>query len=415
MPASFLVLPAMAADDSSSNSMDSIWVDSAVKSPAAKDGAAAGSAEPTTLMTPPGAPAAKAAAGAAPTQAPGRPSAAPPVVTATATPPPALDTAAPMCTVNAFKDSPLVTGSGWAGIGPFKADGSDFVDEKNNRVKLDLEGDQITRAELTLSAYDANRDPVMNQLNLEMQIDFLLESLGIKPSRIQALNVQLDRRKEALLNDPQPLNVTGGHYSVVIEKRPSSGGTDYLITVNSMDMNKKAIKQPWVSEKPRESSHHDHSFLSQPEEKTTAPAADREELKAEFVDLISKWQKVKKEAVKTKQYDQLATVLSGRALAAQTGAVKYLISNHCYYEMNTKGVTVDQLTEILPGKKFMVAAQVREAYKFIDEQTGKVLKEHVDDINRVNYTIEKTGNKWVISDSKLLSANPTRAVAKSPH
>jgi hypothetical protein len=322
-----------------------------------------------------------------------------------------------MCTVNAFKDSPLVTGNGWVGIGPFKADGSDFVDDKSNRVRLDVQGDQITRAELTLNAYEANRDPVMNELNLEMHIDFLLESLGIKPSRIQALNRQLELKKEALLGDPQPLNVTGGHYSVVIEKRPASSGTDYVITVNSMDVNKKTIRQPWVSERSRESSHHDLSFVSQPQEDNTpaAPAIDREQLKAEFVDLISKWQKVKKEAVKTKQYDQLGSVLSGRALAAQTGAVKYLITNHCYYEMNPKGVTVDQLTEILPGKKFMVAAQVREAYKFIDEQTGKVLKEHGDDINRVNYTIEKAGGKWVISDSKLLSANPTHAVAKSPH
>ncbi len=97
-------------------------------------------------------------------------------------------------------------------------------------------------------------------------------------------------------------------------------------------------------------------------------------------------------------------MLAGKALIRQTDAVKWLVNNHKYYEMNPKGVVVDQFAALAPAKKYMVAAQVHEAYKFIDEPTGKVLKE-VDDVNKVNYTIEKNrrqvaNHRFRFTDSK---------------
>lgn len=433
---------ALAADDS--QSMDSIWVDPAVRSKAAHSAPDAGAPEPTDVTGSPPESAAPSPAAAASKSTPAAPeassssasssassasSAAPSAASTAQTSLPAdtvarassgdsLDTAAPMCTVSAFKDSPLITGSGWASMGPFKdaGGGFEYVDDKNNRVKLDVSEDHISHAELTIAAYEANRDPLINLLNMQMYIDFFLESLGIKASSIQSINVQLERNRDALLSEMQPLNITGGRYSVVIEKRPATAGNavDYVVAVNSMDMNKKTVKQPFVSSKPAEESGAADLRVAMlpPRGQQDYIALSHDQLKTQFADLISKWQRIKKQAVRTRQSEQLSSVLTGSALAVQTEAVKYLVSHRCYYDINPKGVSVEQFTEILPGRKYMVAAEVREAAKFIDEASGRVIKD-VDDVNRVNYTIEKAGGKWVISNSKLLSASPTRAAART--
>jgi hypothetical protein len=380
---------AVAAEEKDSGSMDSIWVDQSVRNNAKADAPSTDAAKPSAAGT-----AVTATTGSA----------------ANTT----LDTAAPMCTLSAFKDSPLATGSGWVGLGPFKSgsDSSEFVDEKRNRVKLDLTGDQITRAELTINGTKQSAVPGINMLNLQMNIDFLLESVGIRANRIQAINAQIEHEKDALLNGNDPVTINAGRYSLNVEKHNSGNTVDYVIAVNSMDANKKVIRQPWVSmvtPKDVPSKIEEH-VTPQTDSGKPAAGADHTQLKGQFAELIGNWQKVKKEAVKTRQAEQLGTVLSGKALTRQTDAVKWLVTNHRYYDMTPKGVVVEQFTEILPAKKYMVAAQVHEAYKFIDEQTGKVLKE-VDDINKVNYTVEKQGGKWVISDSVLLSANNNKTSA----
>jgi ARC6-like, IMS domain len=395
-----MALPALAVDDASS--MDSIWVDQSVKDPAQK---AAGAATTTAGSN-------KSGSATAPPTAVN-----PPPNLSAAPEGTSVETTAPMCTVGTFKDSALFTGNGWSGIGPFKAgaDNSEYTDGKQNRIRLELSGDLITHAELTLSHYQPVNDPVINMLNMLMNIDFFLESVGLKPSRIQNVNVQIDRNKETVLSDSAPLNITTGRYAFTMEKRPLEGGRfDCIVAVNSLDADKKIIKHPWVSSEPKKETSPPPMKVTTalPETSSTstspAPAADRSQLKAQFVDLINNWQKIKKEAVKSRQPEQLSAVLAGKALVRQTDAVKWLITNHKYYDMNPKGAVIDQYTEILPSKKYMVAAQVHEAYKFIDDTTGKTLKE-VDDVNKVNYTVEKVGAKWVITDSKLLTPNNATA------
>jgi hypothetical protein len=340
----------------------------------------------------------------------------------------ALETAAPMCSLNEFKNSTLVSKGGWPGVGPFKpADsGTDFSDDNQNRVRVDVSSDKITRAEMTLTGKKLSGNQQKDLLDMQMNVDFLLEAVGIKPKKIQALNSEIEKNKEALLRaDQTPLNLVTGRYSVSIEKRPSGSGIDYVVAVNSLDADKRIIKQHSLSETKPPTSTSDARYIFQDNanktdttnakppkpgsrplvaspDTTAARPATASISKEHFAAVIGDWQKVKRVAVKNRQTEELASILSGKALARQMDAIKWLLTNKKFYEMNPKGVVVDQYTEISPSKKYAVMAQVREAYRFIDESTGKVIKE-VDDINHVNYTIEKIGGKWLITDSSLLA------------
>ena len=393
---------AFAADDAS---LDSVWMDQADKS----------AKTPATTTSPPPirmemkgkakeakAPVAKTSAGTSTGSSTG-------TSTSTAA---VNDTSAPMCTVEAFKNSALVSKGGWPGVGPFKSnDRGSYVDDHQNKVTLELSGDRITRAELTLPNRQLSNPP-KDLLDMQMHIDFLLEAVGIKPKKIQELNALLDKNKAALLrNDDAPLNLTTGRFLINIEKRKEADSSlDYVVAVNSLDADKKILKEHSVSDDLRPTLPtvtHQSPSLAQPGNMANSSqdqsiAETQEGLKDQFATLIKDWQSVKKNAVRTWQTQELASVLSGRALVRQTDAVKWLLTNKKYYELNPKGVLVERFTEIqaVPAKKYSVAAQVHEAYKFIDEPTGHVLKE-VDDVNRVTYTVERQNGKWVITDSAM--------------
>jgi hypothetical protein len=432
-------LTAIAADD---GSLDSMWVDAASKTGSETQSSTTTPAASTPVTTPAtNGPAAAGVAGSAAVNSAGGTTASETgsvTGAATAGTAGAADTAttsaavtaaagpdinAPMCSLEAFRNSSLVVKGGWPGVGPFKPSsdsrGTEFIDDQENRVKVDVNGDQITRAEMTLANKRGSGSDQKELLDMQMHVDFLLEAVGIKPKRILDFNAQLEKQKDAFLHNNSPLSVVTGRYAVSIERRSDSGQNDYVIAVNSLDANKRVIKEPWAAEAPKEKALPESTGANttirmtmdggkQNEHKPakTAPKvaahADSAQLKAQFAELINGWQKVKKAAVRNRQTDDLASVLGGKALTRQTEAVKWLVSNHRYYDMNPKGVVVDQFTEI-SANKYMVAAQVHEAYKFIDDQSGKVLRE-VDDVNKVNYTVEKQGNKWVITDSALLSA-----------
>lgn len=95
-------------------------------------------------------------------------------------------------------------------------------------------------------------------------------------------------------------------------------------------------------------------------------------------------------------------MLSGRALVRQTDAIKWLQANKKYYDMNPRSVVVDRFNELTKGQKYAVYAQVKESSKYMDEPTGQVIKDSEDTYN-VNYTIEKSGDKWLISDSAIVT------------
>lgn len=328
------------------------------------------------------------------------------------------NTIAPMCTLETFKNSTILSKGGWPGVGPFKPDvDNDFFDDHHNKIHVDVSGNQITRAELALKNRQSSGNAEKDLLDMQMHIDFLLEAVGIKAAKIQELNADLAKNKEILLaTDGSPLNLKIGRCSVTIEKKPGvdGGKLDYLIAVNSLDANQQVLKQhastetPIVPAIPSITAPSPTAVtkptkpVAKPATTTAAAPVSDSALKTQFAALINEWQRVKKGAVRNRQTEELATVLAGKALIRQSDAVKWLVTNHKYYDMSPKGVVVDQFAELAPAKKYMVSAQVHEAYKFIDEGSGKVLKE-VDDINKVNYTVEKIAGKWVITDSALLA------------
>lgn len=125
-------------------------------------------------------------------------------------------------------------------------------------------------------------------------------------------------------------------------------------------------------------------------------------LKDTFRDVIFNWQKLKKVAVRQRDTSELSTVLAGRALVRQSDAIKWLQTNKKYYDMNPRSVVVDRYNELVKGQKYAVFAQVKESSKYMDEPTGQVIKDSEDTYN-VNYTIEKSGDKWLISDSAIVT------------
>jgi len=144
-------------------------------------------------------------------------------------------------------------------------------------------------------------------------------------------------------------------------------------------------------------SSSDASSTSPPDEASTPLS-----LKDTFRDVIFSWQKLKKVAVRQRDTSELSTVLSGRALVRQSDAIKWLQTNKKYYDMNPKSVVVDRYTETIKGQKYAVYAQVKESSKYMDEPTGQIIKDSEDTYN-VNYTIEKSGDKWLISDSAIVT------------
>lgn len=147
-----------------------------------------------------------------------------------------------------------------------------------------------------------------------------------------------------------------------------------------------------------------------PEPTTPDEAAAPASLKDTFRDVIFAWQKLKKVAVRQRDISELSTVLAGRALVRQSDAIKWLQTNKKYYDMNPKSVVVDRYTETIKGQKYAVYAQVKESSKYMDEPTGQVIKDSEDTYN-VNYTIEKSGDKWLISDSAIVT-QPNKSTTK---
>jgi len=337
-------------------------------------------------------------------------------------------TSAPLVTLDSFRASALVSKGGWPGVGPFKQQGSEptlLVDDIGNKIKLELEGQQVARAELSL--VDRKQRAVQTDLlDMQMNVDFLLQALGVKSGKIADLNQELDKNKELIFRPERsnPLNLTTGRLLVSIEKRRSDSGSgfDYNIAVNSLDANRTVIKEHSIGEdakKPAvavappatpDQTEPDTSVMNTPPPITMSakPAVDKpsDTLKEELATVIKNWQRIKKSVLKTRQTAELQTALGGRALALQLNAIKWLTDNHRYYDMTPKNVLVDQVTELLPGKKYVVLAEVQEGTKYMDEATHQTLKD-TNDAYKVKYTLEKSGSKWLITDSAL--ANPAKA------
>lgn len=343
---------------------------------------------------------------------------------------------APMCTLDEFAASSLISRTSWPGLGPFKAqaDSRDgFMDEANNTVKLELVDGKIVRAVLTLAAKSGEGGGGYDLLDIEMSTDFLLEALGARSNKIVSFNNSLEKNREivAAASAP-PLNLTAGRLSVTIERVGTAGSVQ--VAVNSLDANKAVINEhanPGVAKQPGDKTvespagNLDGINIWKPatpgdKTKTTGgtntsqkqPAKAGQNRNEEFTQVIRKWQQIKKEAVRKRDASHLSDVLAGKVLVVQNNAVKWLVNNHRYYDMTPKGVSVEKVQEQAPGQKYLVTAKVSESSKYIDEASGQVLKE-TDTPYVVDYTIEKISDKWFITGSALLSNDSTASPGKT--
>lgn len=327
-------------------------------------------------------------------------------------------TVAPMCS---FEDFRANVGKGaWPGLGPFKSsanDISEFTDQKQNRLKLNVKSEQVTAAQLGLGKLGSGNVP--DFLDIEMSTDFLLEFLGAKPRKIAEFNKQLEKNKAAIKAGAHGVSLAAGRYQVAIDRSKSAQGYSCLIAVNSLDANKNVLAavggtsnndDTGNGDQPRPENKHPllpalikkPGNLVKPKPSSTAINPTVDPKREEFVAAIKTWQQVKKAALKKRDASHLQEILSGVALNKQTTAVKWLQSHGNYYDMEPRACIVDKYTDLGGGKKYSVIAQVREFSKYIREADNSVLKE-VDDKYTVNYTIERVGDKWMISDSSVVT------------
>lgn len=357
-------------------------------------------------------------------------------------------TSAPLCTLDAFKGSDFVKSGGWPGIGPFNPTlrvPNELKDAQDNHLRLKVDDQKVTEAELCLVKQPNAQS---NFINLEMTTDYFLEALGVKPGKISDFNKELEKNKaEVVKDDVKPLSLSAGKYQVSIaapaeddlQNMPQDKKEKIalLVKVSSRDASPDSIRSAATSSTDTTPDEPDQTpptrvasagtgsqalktpvkISTPPVKPTTPPPAkpvtpppaaatnSNDALKNQFADLLRKWQTIKKTAVRNRTTGELADVLALKALNTQLGAIKYLMSQHKYYEMTAKGVNVSRIQELTPGKKYACFAQVKEFRRFIDDTTGQVLKEGEDTYN-VNYTIEKIDDKWFISDSAVINTPP---------
>jgi hypothetical protein len=300
---------------------------------------------------------------------------------------------------------------------------------------------QITAVDLTLVG-PATRD----FLGIEITCDFLLEALGTKPARIADFNVALEKTKSNIIQQSKMVTLTAGRYKVSLKPTNTDETKTLIVRIESPEnvndtpeeasgetppakpkrtrvtdlasIFTKLIPIPDDSPPPKQNNSGNQSDEPSKGKSSGTKLAANGDLKTTFKDLVQNWQKIKRSAVKNRDISELPTVLSGHALQVQTGGIKWLSSKHQYYEMVPMAVEVNSVTEVVKDKKYSVIATVKESSKLYDDQNNQLLRE-AEDVYHVNYTVEKQGDKYVISDSSIIklgqAADPDQApAAKKP-
>ena len=348
----------------------------------------------------------------------------------------------PLCTIASFKESELVKTSCWPGIGPFQGQNEGRMeDPQENKLHYRQDGDKLTRAELLLVGQ--NHD-AQSLLNLQMATAYMLEALGAKNKRIAEFNAFLEKNKQHLSQKESQASIstTSGPYAINLKNTTSDGAHAYLIEIHkrgeealgeslialssageSRHIETEPVKEPQAAAKVKPAPSKTLSTpVKQPPTKTatvkppTTPVkatpleevrkpetASQDSLKQELQETLRSWQNHKKDALKERQTEELSKYLSGRALGRQKDGIKWLVDNKKYYDMVPRGVTVDKYQQLSAAPpRYLVTARVKELSKLVDEATKQVMKESEDSYN-VNYTLEKSGNSWTISDSQLIA------------
>ncbi len=343
----------------------------------------------------------------------------------------------PISALDPFLDSDFVRMSPWPGIGPFTAVSANephlLSDAYQNRLNLSVAEGKIKSLALDLLGNSNGGRPFTN---LEMSLDFLLEGLGFKPTKIHELNLQLESNIDQLTGkEPQNFKCTIDQLTVRIEpsdagtkkrtfriKLSGSGGSLAEPEEKIAEKNPKEEKAPekqlptpslayanTAAEKEKETRNEKADVPARAERQTSEITPDKQlaltnkdaALKQEFLEVIKRWQGIKKTAIRHGQTTELSQILSGPALAQQTTAVKWLSTNHKYYEMTPESATVEHFTQVVAGKEYVVSCQLKEHRKFIDATSGRILKDSEED-NHVIYTVKKMGNNWLIEDSNIV-------------
>ncbi len=341
-------------------------------------------------------------------------------------PPGSTSTSAPMCSLKEFQDSSLVQKGGWPGVGPFKPGASphEMVDSGDNRLKIQVADEKVTEAHLSLVKDNTSSNDL---LDLQMSANFLLEAVGARSRKIAEFNNQLEKNKNTVLlqSEAKPVTLSAGRYLVSIQKE-SAGGTGrfrFSLRVNSRDISQDVIKQHSVAKGSGDGTTtgggdggtgSTGTGAPTPIATTvgTTPAVDP--LLEEFSNVIKNWQRIKKSVTRNRHTGDLSEVLAGRALTLQTEAVKWLVTNRKYWEMTLKDVTVERYAALVADKKYTVIAQVKQSRRYVDDVSGSVLKD-IEDNDKVNYTVERLGDRWFITDYSIVRSTPApQAVRPQP-
>jgi hypothetical protein len=333
--------------------------------------------------------------------------------------PKAAGARAPLCTLTDLKGSEFITSGGWPGVGPFVPDAgktNEMVDESKNRLKVNLSGDDVTQAEL----YLVNQTKNNNRLALQMTTNFFLEALGAKSGRIADFNHSLEEKKAILETKPE-IDLKTGNYAVKIQRKrfaeTPAGSDAYVIAVRSEAP--ITLTRPTASSPIKPASVLSTPIVYKPE--ATSPAMStppvtvhqaqppakppqNEALKRQFTTLMQQWQELKRQTVKSRQSQNLTTILGGKALQVQTQAINKLNEKGLFYEMTPLSLDVLGYDDITPGRTYLVHVNFKEKQKLIVANTMAVLKETEKNYS-VDYTVENIRGQWLIIDSKVTSSN----------
>lgn len=359
-----------------------------------------------------------------------------------------------LCSVSAFQNSDLLRSSAWPGVGPFTAESDNkYVDPQDNKLKLHVEGDHITACELLLNNQNGSKQSV---LNLEMTCDFMLEALGAKGNKISEFNSYFEKNKDKIAaskaNSENQVKTSTGAYVIALAGVGQSSSNAVLIQVTSKNKSLTDEQSLASSIKPADSNQPDTTdevpavataAITRPtttkptktgvsintvkpttvtkpinkpavkpaktdtvvvstEPVKTEQAATKDALRDELAGAIRSWQTIKKSALKDRNPAGLSKILSGDLLKRQTDSIRALTESKHYYELTPKGVVVEKYTELSSSpQKYSVYAKVMELTKIMKDGATKPDKE-TDDTYNVNYTVERSGDHWTISNSLLL-------------
>lgn len=204
-------------------------------------------------------------------------------------------------------------------------------------------------------------------------------------------------------------------------KQPNAqeGKFSFLISVVSKDASPDVIKEHSKESATTKENTGRFGFLNKQKQNPDFIIRQNQEnepvnnnnLTETFSKTIQSWQDIKKIAVRQRKTEELSQILAGKALIRQTEAIKWLSSNHKYYDMNPKGITVERFAELTPGQKYAVFVEIKEVSKLMDDANGQVLKEQ-DDSYKVNYTLEKINGHWYITDSAIVDKTSTPSASR---